>query len=330
MRSAAGRYREAEPLLIESLAIREALFGPEDTEVASVLNNLGDVYRAENRFVKAEPLLRRAAAIWEKTAGPAHPDYAVALNNLAAVYYQLGYDERAKPLFNRALAIWERALGPDHPHTVTMRQNLAEAARGRRGVLVLGGANPLNQSRETGIRAQAVVDGINAHPGGRRPALQAGFFQQLDGAVVVAQAHANDGLLVGRDVGAAGQFAEHLEKLPGLVRAPVKGVGVAESAQSQGAAAGQLAGALEHRNGLVEAAFLGANTAQTQPSEGVIGVQVDTFAELRGGAVVLAGVIVSGAERGVDEQRKGVELDGLAHLDDGLLEASHGGEGEHR
>ena len=38
-----------------------------------VLNNLGDLYRAEERYALAEPILKRSLAIREKISGPNDP-----------------------------------------------------------------------------------------------------------------------------------------------------------------------------------------------------------------------------------------------------------------
>src|SRR5277367_3198275 len=54
-----ARYAEAEPLFRRALAILESSLGPDDSDVASALNNLAELLRATNRFSEAEPLYRR-------------------------------------------------------------------------------------------------------------------------------------------------------------------------------------------------------------------------------------------------------------------------------
>ena len=66
-------YPEAEKQW--SAALKEAEgFGPQDPRLATTLNNLGEVYRAQGRYAEAEPLYKRALAIREKALGPEHPD----------------------------------------------------------------------------------------------------------------------------------------------------------------------------------------------------------------------------------------------------------------
>ena len=50
------------------------------------LNNLAQLYQAQEQYDRAEPLLKRALAILEKTLGPNHPNVAMSLNNLALLY----------------------------------------------------------------------------------------------------------------------------------------------------------------------------------------------------------------------------------------------------
>ena len=44
--------------------------------VATSLNNLAELYRAQGRYAETEPLHKRALAIGEKALGPDHPDVA--------------------------------------------------------------------------------------------------------------------------------------------------------------------------------------------------------------------------------------------------------------
>jgi CHAT domain-containing protein/Tfp pilus assembly protein PilF len=121
----AGKYAEAIPLAQQVLAIRENTLGPNDSAVATALNNLALLYHAQGRYADAEMLYRRALAIREKVLAPDHPDVATALNNLALLYHAQGRYADAEPLFKRALAIDEKALGPNHPGVATDLNNLA-------------------------------------------------------------------------------------------------------------------------------------------------------------------------------------------------------------
>ena len=106
-----GDYAKAEEEWVAALAEAEA-FGPEDTRLATSLNNLGEVYRTQGRYGDAEPLYNRALAINEKALGPDDPKLAASLNNLALLYDAQGRYEEAEPFYKRALAVYVKALGP--------------------------------------------------------------------------------------------------------------------------------------------------------------------------------------------------------------------------
>ena len=77
-----GKYQEAETLAKEELALAEAAFGVDSSEVASGLDRLGEVYFAESNFSAAEPVLKRALGIQEKKLGAEHLDVARSLKIL--------------------------------------------------------------------------------------------------------------------------------------------------------------------------------------------------------------------------------------------------------
>jgi tetratricopeptide (TPR) repeat protein len=85
-----GDYGGARPYFEQALAIREHMLGPEHPAVATSLNNLAGLYRAQGRDAEAEPLFQRALAIWEQVLGVAHPDVATSLNNLVLLYHDQG------------------------------------------------------------------------------------------------------------------------------------------------------------------------------------------------------------------------------------------------
>jgi tetratricopeptide (TPR) repeat protein len=120
-----GRYAEAEPLYLRSLAIREQELGANHPDTATSLNNLASLYESTGRYAAAEPLYLRSLAISEKELGANHPDTAGSLNNLAGLYRSTARYAEAEPLFVRSLAISEKEVGANHPSTATSLNNLA-------------------------------------------------------------------------------------------------------------------------------------------------------------------------------------------------------------
>jgi tetratricopeptide (TPR) repeat protein len=103
--------------------------GPDHPDVATALNNLAELYRAQGRYDAAELLLQRIHRLQEAASGGDHPDVGVTLNNLALLYEGQGRYADAEPLYQRALAITERALGSLHPEISVRLNNLAEMYR---------------------------------------------------------------------------------------------------------------------------------------------------------------------------------------------------------
>jgi tetratricopeptide (TPR) repeat protein len=119
-----AQYREAEPLFIRSLGIREKAHGMEHPDVATSLNNMGMLYNSQGRYAEAEPLFMRSLAIYEKVLGPDRPDVAMSLNNLARLYDSQGRYAEAEPLYVRSLNIIEKEFGTEHAHVATSLNNL--------------------------------------------------------------------------------------------------------------------------------------------------------------------------------------------------------------
>ena len=84
-----ARYPDAEKSLQAALKVAEG-FGPEDTRLATNLNNLATLYQAQGHYAEAEPLYQRALAIMEKADGPEHPYVATSLENYASLLRRLG------------------------------------------------------------------------------------------------------------------------------------------------------------------------------------------------------------------------------------------------
>ncbi|EIJ41293.1 hypothetical protein BegalDRAFT_0373 [Beggiatoa alba B18LD] len=96
---------------------------------ASLLQSMGDVYKAKARYAEAEAAYAESLAIREKVLGAEHGAVAVSLNNLAGVYYEFGRYTEAEALYKRALAIDEKDAGVDSAKVAIRLNNLAELYR---------------------------------------------------------------------------------------------------------------------------------------------------------------------------------------------------------
>ena len=110
-----ARFAHAGAVIGLSLAITEAIYGPDHPEVGLRLNDFSSILYTLGRFAEAEQLVERALAIAETTYGADHPNVATGLNNLAQILLAQRRFAEAQPLIERALAIAETTDGTDDP-----------------------------------------------------------------------------------------------------------------------------------------------------------------------------------------------------------------------
>ncbi|MCS6785458.1 MAG: tetratricopeptide repeat protein, partial [Thiobacillaceae bacterium] len=101
----AGHYDRAVVVARKALQVAEQNVGREHPDVATSLNNLAALYRAQGAYTQAEPLIKRALAIQEKALGREHPDVATSLENLADLYRATKRETQAQELERRAARI---------------------------------------------------------------------------------------------------------------------------------------------------------------------------------------------------------------------------------
>ncbi|MFQ5540300.1 MAG: tetratricopeptide repeat protein [Candidatus Binatia bacterium] len=100
-----GKYTEAEPLYLRSLAIWKKALGLDHPSVAIGLNNLALLYTAQGKYAEAESLYLRSQAIWEKALGPDHLYVATNLENYASLLRKMNREAEAAKMETRAKAI---------------------------------------------------------------------------------------------------------------------------------------------------------------------------------------------------------------------------------
>ncbi len=82
--------------------------------MATSLNNLAKLYRAQGRYAEAEPLYKRSLAIREKALGPEHPNVATSLENYANLLRETGRTaEEAGKMEARAKTIRDKRAKED-------------------------------------------------------------------------------------------------------------------------------------------------------------------------------------------------------------------------
>ena len=122
---ALGNLADAEPLYLQSLKLREELYGYVSSTYATVLHNLGLLYTQQGRYYKARQVLESSLAIFEKVSGEEHPDYAKNLSALSYLIFMLGDYRTSRALNERTLAIQKNIFGEMHPDIAYTLDNLA-------------------------------------------------------------------------------------------------------------------------------------------------------------------------------------------------------------
>jgi tetratricopeptide (TPR) repeat protein len=108
-----------------ALKIAGRSVGPDDPELAPILDTLGDLYLDQGWAQEAGTLYERALAIREKALGPDHPDVVKDLSGHVDFFESLGQNGKAITLCDRLLAIREKTLGPEDPQVATVLERLA-------------------------------------------------------------------------------------------------------------------------------------------------------------------------------------------------------------
>ena len=87
------------------MAIDEKALGENHPDVATDMNNLAELYRAQGKYAQAEPLYKRSLKIGRKALGPEHLQVATVFENMAELFKKFGKEDEAKKLEARARRI---------------------------------------------------------------------------------------------------------------------------------------------------------------------------------------------------------------------------------
>jgi serine/threonine protein kinase/tetratricopeptide (TPR) repeat protein len=119
---------QAEPLLRDGVAMYLRLVGT-NGQAVDAMNDLGQLYHAQNRLSEAEGVLRQA---WEnrRQLAQAEKDVALApLHNLTLVLQDQRRYSEVEQLLTNAIVLARASLPGDHPQTVRFMKTLGEVYR---------------------------------------------------------------------------------------------------------------------------------------------------------------------------------------------------------
>ena len=119
-----GKYKEAEPIYLRLVSLREATLGNGHPSTATSYNDIGGIYNDQGDYTKALEYYFKALRIYEKVLGLEHHFTATSYNNIGATYKEQGDYTKALEYHFKALDIREKVLGKEHPSTATSYNNI--------------------------------------------------------------------------------------------------------------------------------------------------------------------------------------------------------------
>jgi len=122
--SSQGKFREAEPLCIQSLELRRTLLGDRHPMSLTALHNLGDLYLGQNRLINAEPLLLKCLDLMTQVLGIDSPSTLISMNTCATLYTKQKKYDAAETLLVKCLNLRKQVLGDFHPETLKVQNDL--------------------------------------------------------------------------------------------------------------------------------------------------------------------------------------------------------------
>ncbi len=127
-----GLYKDAKPLLKESLALEEELYGKESLEVAEIYSELSVVFSKEGNYKEAEEYILKSIKIAEVKAVVNSDVTARYYNNLGVVLSEQNRLDEALENLNKSLKIREKMFGVDDVSKASVLNNIAQVY-GRKG-----------------------------------------------------------------------------------------------------------------------------------------------------------------------------------------------------
>lgn len=122
-------FKAAEPLIRESINLREKTAGATSMELISPLVNLSNVLLEEGLYKEALAICKRAVTICEKNDGLESKMLFPLLMNLATIQIECNDAKSATESYQRALLIAEKTYSPNGDEALSSLLSITEAAQ---------------------------------------------------------------------------------------------------------------------------------------------------------------------------------------------------------
>jgi len=124
-----SNFDKALELHNKELDIRKKIQVKENTDIATLYNEIGYIYHLQGDNSKASEFYQKALKIDEKIFGNEHPEVATDYNNIGGVYYSQGDYSKGLEYYQKALKIDEKVFGNEHPNVATSYNNIGAVYR---------------------------------------------------------------------------------------------------------------------------------------------------------------------------------------------------------
>ncbi|MCF8719748.1 tetratricopeptide repeat protein [Nitrospina gracilis] len=119
-------YDQAEIFYNRAIRVMSRQLGPDHTDVATVYNNLGNVWLYRKDYGRASQNYEHALTIQLKTLGQDHPNTIIFQKNLALAWTRKGGYDLALPYYEKALSSQIKTLGMEHPSVALTLSEIAD------------------------------------------------------------------------------------------------------------------------------------------------------------------------------------------------------------
>lgn len=126
LRTAQGRFDDAESTLRDALKRSRDVRGRDDPQTIEVASNLAVALRQMNRASEAETILREAIEAHTAAGRPKERSFLMLLNNLASSLQQQGEMEEALDYYRRAYEGFVELYGDNYPEALISSANIAD------------------------------------------------------------------------------------------------------------------------------------------------------------------------------------------------------------
>lgn len=108
-----NRIKEAKPLFLKSLKIRETLLPPNDPVLCTTYYRIGFLYMEDNQLEKSLEYNLRALEIGQKCDDPDEKPLEFTYIKLGELYRRMGELDKGSECLEKSEELWRRSYGTD-------------------------------------------------------------------------------------------------------------------------------------------------------------------------------------------------------------------------